>query len=233
MRKDVNGAKPKAPKGCLIPVLVFVGILLVGLIVGVSVGVSSSKDSLPPKSMLAETMDLTEQQEQAMQKIFDACGIVELKEVTLFQEGEHSTSYHVNDDETEHYKGADNAIVVWVDNETKTVQEIFFSGHDIYKDGTVLAQVPQFYVSAEQRDSYRAAAQMLVNQCLSYPDSAKYEGAHGWSYGVSDDGYAVLKSTVRAKNAFGMEGSHSFQVLFDVTTGTAVSLLIDGTEYLK
>ena len=233
MRKDVNGAKPKTPKGCLIPALVLVGILLVGLIVGVSVGVSSSKNVQPQKSKLAETMSLTDQQEQAMQEIFDACGIVELKEVTLFQEGENRTSYHVNDDETEHYRGADNTIVVWVDNETKAVQEIHFSGHDIYKDGAVIAQVPRYYVSAEQRDSYRTTAQMLVNKCLNYPDSAKYESATGWSYGVSDDGYAVIKSTVKAKNAFGMEGSHDFQVLFDRDTGAAVSLLIDGTEYLK
>lgn len=233
MKKDVNGSKPKTPKGCLVPLLVLAGILIIGLVVGVSVGMSGSKSTPQKKSVLAETMGLTEQQEQAMQEVFDACGIVDLKEVTLFKEGENATSYYVEDDETEHYKGAENTIVVWVDNATKAVQEIYYSSHDIYKDGAVLAQVPQYYVSAEQRDTYRTNAQMLVNKCLSYPDSAKYESSTGWSYGVSDDGYAVIKSTVNAKNAFGMEGSHDFQVLFDRSTGAAVSLLIDGTEYLK
>ena len=223
--------KQKKKHGCLIPLLIVL-IFLIVLIAGIAVGVSSSTPATP-KSVLAAGMELDDTQEAVITDIFDACGIYEIKECTEFQAGEAHTSYYVEDDETEHYTGADNTIVVWLDNETKTVESIYFGDHDIYIDGTAVAQVSDYYVSSALRDTYRTNAQLLIKQCLNYPDTAKFESSQGWRYGVNDDGYDVILSSVTAQNAFGVESTDDFQILVDRSTGNAVSLILGGTEYIK
>ena len=223
--------EPKKRRGCLIP-LAILAVVLIAIIGGIVAGVSGTAGQ-KPKSLLAETMELTEQQEQDLLAIFDACGVLEVKEVTQFQEGESQTSYHVRDVETDSYRGMKGTIVVWLDNSTKAVGAIYFDDHDIYVDGAVVAQVPAFYVSSAQRDEYRLAAQLLVKECLNYPDSAKFGSISKWAFGVNEDGYDAVQSSVSAKNAFGMESTENFQVLFDRATGVPVSLIIDGTEYIK
>lgn len=234
MAKDnIANAEPKKRRGCLIPLLIVV-FIFVALIIGIGVGVSgSTKSKQEAKSLLAETMGLTDQQEQDLLAVFDACGILEIKEVTEFQAGENHTSYHVRDVETDSYRGMDGTIVVWLNNDTKAAEEIYFDDHDIYVGGAVVAQVPAFYVSSAQRDEYRLEVQLLVKECLNYPDSAKFGSISKWAFGVNADGYDVVQSSVSAQNAFGVESTEDFQVLFDRATGIPVSLIIDGTEYIQ
>ena len=223
--------EPKKRRGCLIPLAVF-AVVLIAIIGGIAAGVNGTAGQ-KPKSLLAETMGLTEQQEQALLGVFDACGVLEVKEVTLFKEGESQTSYHVRDVETDRYRGMDGTIVVWLDNGTKAVEAIYFDDHDIYVDGAVAAKVSSFYVSSAQCDEYRLAAQLLVRECLNYPDSAKFGSISKWAFGVNEDGYDVVQSSVTAKNAFGMESTENFQVMFDRATKAPVSLNIGGTEYIQ
>lgn len=220
----------KKRRGCLLPFIV-VFIIFAAIIGGIVVGVSSSEGTAQ-KSLLAKTMDLTEEQEEAMLAVFSACGIVELKEVAEFQSGEDHTSYHINDDETEHYSGVDNTIVVWITNSTKAVEAIYFADQDIYVNGSVVAQVSDYYVSSTQRDEYRVTAQLLVKQCLNYPDTAQFGAASKWSFGVQD-GYDFIQSSVTAKNAFGIESTERFQLKVDRESGEPVSLIIGSTEYIK
>jgi hypothetical protein len=230
MKSSTTDAPVKKRRGCLAPFLVIV-IVFALLCIGIGVGVSSSGGTIN-QSLLAKTMDLTEQQEQDMQAIFDACGVVEIKEVIKFQEGEENTSYHIRDDETEHYIGMSGNIVVWVNNGTKAVESIYFNDQDIYVDGAVVAQVPDYYISSDQRDAYRVSAQVMVKKCLNYPDTAEFGAASKWSFGVRD-GYDVIQSSVTAKNAFGVESTEDFQIKVDRATGTAVSLILGGTEYIQ
>lgn len=227
----MSNNEPKKRRGCLIPLAIFV-ILFIAIIGGVIAGVNGTEGQ-GAKSLLGKEMALTEQQEQDLTAVFEACGILEVKEVTTFFEGEEQTSYHVRDAETDSYNGMKGTIVVWLDNETKAVSAIYFDDYDIYVDGAVVAQVPDFYVSAEQRDEYRLAAQLLVTECLSYPDSAKFGSISKWAFGVNEDGYDVVQSSVTAKNAFGVESTEKFQVLFDRATGAPVSLNISGTKYIN
>lgn len=227
----MQNKEPKKRRGCLIPLVIF-AVVIIAIAAGISAGVSGTPRQ-EPKSLLAETMELTEQQERDVLAVFDACGILEVKEVTQFQAGEDHTSYHVRDVETDSYRGMSGTIVVWMDNGTKAVEAIYFDDHDIYADGAVVAQVPAFYVSSAQRDEYRLAAQLLVKECLNYPDTAKFGSISKWAFGVNEDGNAVIQSSVTAKNAFGMESTENFQVVFDRTTKAPVSLNISGTEYIK
>ena len=186
--------KKKKRTGCLIPLLVML-LLLLAIGIGVGVGVSSStgNGTAAQKSVLVETMDLTDEQEAAVLALFEQCGILEIKEVTQVQAGESRTSFWVDDVETASYKGGDNTIVVWLNNESKAVEEIYFHDNDIYVDGQVMAQVSDFYVSSTLRDEYRVTCQMIIKQCLSYPDTAEFQSASGWSYGVRD-GLDVIQS---------------------------------------
>lgn len=223
--------QPKAKKrgGCLIPIIV---VLVFIVLIGVAISMAISEGGTAQKSLLAETMDLTERQEQDMLTVFEQCGITEIKAVTLVQSGDDRTSYYVEDDETEHYNGADNAIVVWIDNDSKAVDAIYFHDSDVFADGVVIAQVPQFYVSAALRDQYRVDAQLWVKECLNYPDTAEFGAASKWAFGVQD-GYDIIQSSVTAQNAFGVKTTTDFQIKVDRATNTAVSLIMDGKEYIQ
>lgn len=176
--------EPKKRRGCLIPLAIF-AVVLIAIIGGIAAGVSGTAGQ-KPKSLLAETIGLTEQQERDLLEVFDACGVLEVKEVTQF-----------------------------------------------YVDGAVVAQVPSFYVSSAQCDEYRVSVQLLVKECLSHPDSAQFGSASKWAFGVNEDGYDVIQSSVTAQNAMGVESTEKFQVLIDRSTGAPVSLNIGGTEYIQ
>lgn len=224
--------EPKVKKrhGCLIPCIV-IFIIFAGLIgIVINAVVPGNYDEME-KSLLAETMELSDLQEQDMLEIFDACGIVEIKEVTQFQAGTEHTSYHVRDEETNHYQGMGGNIVVWVSNNSKTIEAIYFNDQDIYVDGIVVAPVSDYYVSSAQRDQYRVDVQFLVKEVLNYPDTAKFGSASAWAFGVKD-GYDVIQSSVTAQNAFGVESTENFQVKVDRSTGTVVSFIMGGTEYI-
>ena len=130
--------KEKKKRGCLIPVLIVLVIFLGAGTFGI-MQIMQNPDAYQAKSMLAKELELTSDQESAMLEIFQSCGIGEITSANLFQSGEDRTSYHLFDEETAHYKGAENAIVVWVDNTSKEIQEIYFRDHDIYLNGEVVS----------------------------------------------------------------------------------------------
>lgn len=220
--------KPKKKgKGCLLVVLIAFFVLAIVIIT------TNVEDmSGPSHSKVGIAMELNDEQATDVLSIFEQCGIGEIASAELFQAGEERSSYYVNDTETAAYSGADYTIVVWVDNATKTVLEIYFHDVTIYADGKVKAQVSDYYVSKYLRDTYRVNAQLYVDQCLNYPNTAKYPTISGWRFFVLD-GYDVVQSSVTAQNAFGVSGTMKFQIKFDRSTGAVVSLILDGKEYIK
>ena len=227
--------KKKQKSSAPILIAFLIVILLLFLIVSIGVNSSQNKSSSSKSnkaSTLATEMNLTKQQETDMLSIFDQCGILEIKTVKKFQEGEGRTSYHIDDVETQSYRGVDNTIVVWIDNETKSVQEIYFNENDIYLDGQVIAKVSDYYISDKLRQEYRVTSQMLINQYINFPDTAKYPNASGWRFGVQD-GFDVVQSTVEAENALKQKITENFQIKYDRKTGNPVSIIIGDQEYLS
>lgn len=210
----------------IFPLLILV-VFCVAFNAAVNSGTSSSGSSTS-KSILGKTMQLSTEQETAMIDIFTQCGIGEITSATEFQSGDDHTSYHLKDEETSAYKSG--TIVVWVSNASKTVESIYFHDQDIYLNGTVLAQVTDFYVNSADRDNFRVSSQLAVNQLLNYPDTAKYPAISGWAFAL-EDGIVIVQSSVEAKNAFGVEESLSFQVKFE--NENIVSLILDGKEYIQ
>lgn len=182
------------------------------------------------QSILAKTVDLDSSQEENILKIFESCGIGEITSVSVFQEGESHTSYHVEDKETEVYKDADNTIVVWINNSDKTVESIYFHDQDIYVNDAVIAPITDYYVNSADRDEYRVTVQLAIKELLNYPDTAKFPAISGWAFEI-EDGTIIVQSTVTAKNALNMESTSAFQAKF--VSGSMTSLIMDGTEYVK
>jgi hypothetical protein len=231
-KQQIKLIKKKRRRGCLISVLIVLAVFLT-LVIVLANTVGKSTSTASKQSLLAKTMELTEEQESAVVSIFESCGIQEISSVEVFQVGEEHTSYYVNDVETAAYSGANSTIVVWVGNDDKTVEEIYYHDVTIYADGEVKAQLPDYYISEAARDTYRVSTQLLVNNCLSYPDTAEYPTSHSkWTFAVSD-GYDAVQSTVTAKNAYGVTNTMKFTVKYDRNTGEAVSLILDGKEYIN
>ena len=95
-------------------------------------------------SVLSRELDLTEEQEAKMVALFEQCGIGEIKSCKLFQDGVDETSYFMDDENTAGHQSPGDAIIVWIINETKEVESIYYRDNTIYADGQVQAQVTDF-----------------------------------------------------------------------------------------
>lgn len=219
----------KKRRGCLAPVLIVVLVFIVFLAFGIFTMFQNPED-YQEKSVLASELDLTTEQENSMLEIFAQCGIGEITSASKFQSGDGHTSYHLDDAETAHYWGVNNTIVVWVDDESKIIESIHFHEQDIYVNGEVLGQITDYYVNSLDRERYRAYSQTAVNQILNYPDTAEYPAKSGWRFGI-EEGVVIAQSSVIAKNAFGVESTHKFQVKY--INKTITSLILDETEYIN
>lgn len=184
-------------------------------------------------SILANAMMLTTEQEKNIRDIFDNCGIGKIVKAVKFQGNEIETSYHVNDEETGYYGDMDNTIIVWLNNKDKTVKSIYFNNRDIYINGKVISKITDHYIDSELRTEYRTMAQMYIEKFLNYPKTAKFGSASYWQFKVNDAGYDVIKSSVDAKNAFGVESTLAFQISIDRGKKKPVSVILNGREYLK
>lgn len=215
--------------GCLVTVLIVFLILALGTAFGISQA-EKNPERHAKKSILAQTLDLDSDQENDMLKIFESCGIGEIISASVFQSGEEQTSYYLEDKETNVYKGAEYAIIIWVDNSSKTIESIHFHSQDIYLNGEVVAPITDYYVNSADRDKYRVSCQLAIKELLNYPDTAKFPAISGWAFGIEDD-TIIVQSTVTAKNAFNMESKSTFQVKF--VSGNITSLILDGQEYIN
>lgn len=221
----VQAGKPKKKgPGCLTSIILLIFIFC-GLCYIVSIGVKDMQENpekYENKSVLAEALELDEEQETAMLAIFDQCGIGEITNVELIQSGEES-SYYMADEEISH-------IVVWILND-KTVDSIYYHDHDIYVEGQVIAPITNYYVNSDLKNRYRTLSQEAIKSLLNYPDTAKFKGISKWKFGVEDDGTIVVQSSVTAQNAFGVEDTVDFQIIYD--NYTPVSLILDNREYIQ
>jgi hypothetical protein len=149
MAKKVTGREftppPKKRRGCLVSVLIAL-FLFIGLTVVLAI-VMPKTEKPPKQSVLAETMNLTADQEAVMQAVFYSCGIDTIKSAKVAQTREDRTSYHVRDVGTSAYI---EPIVVYVNNENKTVDAIYYDDHDIYENGIVIGKVSDYYIMPVQ-----------------------------------------------------------------------------------
>jgi len=213
-----NQVPKKKKKGCLIAFLVVAAVFVGFVVLVIALNPSSPSGTNSKRSDLAILLDASDEQEAAILKVFEDCGI-KMTSIKLFQSGENKSSYYVST--------ADAAnIVVWLNNENKQIEEIYFNDFDIYTENEVKANLYDYVMTKEEKDSYRLSARNAVTSILTAPDTAKFSESD-WRYGKIDGEY-MIQGKVSAKNAFGVQFSSPFQVKWKDLS--IISLIIDGEE---
>ena len=216
---------PKKLGRIVAPLIILIMVASIIIIAIVSPGENASSDKTP----LMKAMNVTKDQEAEMLSVFKACGILDIKKVEVFQTGEQSTSYYAIDIETAYYG---HPIVIWIYNDSKKVEAIYYEDNTIYEKGKVKSNIQDYYIDAETRSGYQLLAETLVKECLNYPNSAKFKyGSSNWAF-KKEKGKVTIQSSVNAKNAFGVDSDMKFQIVLG-KDGTPKSFILDGKEYLK
>ncbi|MDR0919808.1 MAG: hypothetical protein LBM93_11300 [Oscillospiraceae bacterium] len=101
-------------------------------------------------------------------------------------------------------------------NYDNTVNSINLDGIKIYEQGYEPYQVDDYLVDEYFAETLIPYAEENVKLALTYPLTADFSLLN-WSYGRQDNLYQ-LQSSVKAKNALGVESSIPFTIIFDVSS---------------
>ena len=177
-------------------------------------------------SVLGQSMELTEKEEAAAVEILTQCGFKTITRVTQIRSDSTSTSYAVQDTDTERFMNSRNHIVVRVDNEEKIVRAVTFGDEGIYLNGEVVAQITDFYLDMAERDKYMDAALEAVKSRLDLPEVASFPSRSHWTFTESEDRTLLtVESTVTTKDGAGTEFTLPFQVRFEEGELASVNFL--------
>lgn len=114
-------------------------------------------------------------------------------------------------------------------NFDETISSINLGGTAIYKRGYEPYKVDDYLLDEDTAESLIPYAEDTVKLALNYPSTADFP-LLDWSYGREGSLYQ-LKSSVKAKNGFGVVDEIPFTVIFDIGTegkANCVYLQLDG-----
>lgn len=166
------------------------------------------------ETVLGQGMELTAKQEEAVNAVFSECGFKQITQVSKIGADSTTTSYAVEDADTERFMSTDDPIEVRVENETKTVQSITFQSNPIYADGEVVSQMTDYYMDMSERDVYMQAALDEVKARLDLPEVAVFPSRSHWTFQEEEGDVLIVSSTVTTKGGSGAETVRPFQVRF-------------------
>lgn len=168
----------------------------------------------PDRSPLAAAMDLNDKEEAAVIAVFDQCGVFRITDAKKRSSNGTSSVYVLNDAETSLYTDTQDAIIVQINDKTKTVDSIDYRNHAVYRGGQVVAQATDFYLDSAERDEYLALALTAVKMNLEFPELASFHAKSGWDY-TMEDNRVTVRSSVSIKTAGGGVEARAFQVNFE------------------
>lgn len=164
---------------------------------------------------MGQVMELSPKQEEAALAIFEQCGICAVREVKPLVANETSSTYAVNDAETINFPDTKDAIVVELDNETKTVISIEFQKHTLYRYETAIALATDFYLGSAQRDHYLSLCLTAVKARLTLPETAVFPAKTAWTFTAGEDKKMTVESTVTTKDDAGAAHTQAFTAEFE------------------
>jgi len=182
--------------------------------------------SFPQKSILADVMELSPEKEDTITSFFSSVGIVTVVNASLVQAGETQTSFHIYDAETFAYR---DPIVVWLSNDDKSINAIYYKDNVVFKDNEIIAKVSDFYVSEVERKAMISSSKDYILSALEFPLSAEFKNT--WAFDKQEKNIAV-QNIVTAQNAFGLKSDLFFQITFN-SWYIPISIIIDGQEILE
>lgn len=219
--------KKKASKNIVIGILVLVIILMIGFNL-----TNSDKDNAETTGgagaagVLTSLGDITEEQKQAIQSTFDACGIKEIESI------EHDECLDdMNAEDEKGYRISANGmnnIIVYVLNGKVTL--VRYADITFYENGTVIKSLDDYAITFNEQSDYYITSMDIVKAALKAPSTAEFPNiteASIWK----EDGIVIVQSYVEAQNSFGAMLRSEYQIKYEGTTPT--SFILDGIEYLE
>jgi len=187
--------------------------------------------AIPTRSLLAETMGLTDEQEAAILEVFEEAGIEEITRIEQAPTPEQNfLSFRLRNADTDFYGGF--ITVHLSDDEYRNVLTIFhnLADEDIFAYGEIVNHASVFFpISATERNTVITQAQRWILDVLELPDSAVF--GRGWAFERQEENIAV-QSTVNARNALGLQAELPFQIIFN-SWNIPISIIIDGQELVE
>ena len=179
------------------------------------------------ETVLGQGMELTEKQEKAVVAVLEQCGFQEISRVSPYAADAATTSYAVQDVNTERFMTAGDPIVVQVDNESKTVQSIMYRDNVIYANEEAASQVTDYYMDMAERDVYMEAVLEEVKSRVDLPELAVFPSRNHWNF-YEEGNVLTVESTVTTKDGSGAETVRPFRARFE--DGSLVSLTFPEEE---
>lgn len=233
--------KQKKKKGCLIYVLIALGIIVafsVAMAIAMSTDMKNNSDNveLPSGvesneySIVNEELTATDDITFAIFDIFEKCKI---GTVTTFEYDNQLDNMYAEGQKG--YRLTTNIasnIILYI-NSDGTVYALRYLAEDLYIDGNVVAELTDFIVLTSEASTYYAKCQTyLKDYVLKSPSTAEFPNITAWKFG-KEDGNIIVQSYVDAQNSFGAMLRSEFQFIIDTETGTVTSLIFDGKELIQ
>lgn len=178
---------------------------------------------------LAAAMELTKKEEEAVTAVFEECGIQRITDARVRSSNANSSVYVLSDVETSLYPETRECIIVQIDNATGAIDSINFEDHPVYRNGQVVAQVTDFYLGTEERDTYLSLTLPAVKGKLDLPETAVFPSKSHWEYTMEEENNGVtVRSTVTTKTANGGAETRDFEAVFE--KGKLVSITLGSPE---
>jgi len=160
-------------------------------------------------------MELTVKQEEAVTAVLDACGFKKITQVSKVGSGAATTSYAVQDVDTERFLVGTDPIVVQMEDETKTVQSITLGDEPIYNGEEAVSQITDYYMDMSERDVYMQEVMNKVKDRLELPEVAVFPSRSHWTFTEEADSVLIVESYVTTKDGSGTESVRPFTAKFE------------------
>ena len=177
---------------------------------------------------LGQGMELTAKQEEAVVAVLDQCGFKAVTQVSELTADSTTTSYAVEDVNTERFMMGEDPVVVRLENETKTVQSIAYQENTLYANEEVVSQLTDYYMDMAERDIYMEAAIREVKSQLPLPEVAVFPSRSHWTFTEKEENVLIVESTVTTKDGSGEEKVRPFRARFE--DGSLVSVTFQEEE---
>jgi len=176
------------------------------------------------ETVLGRGMELTVKQEKAVTEVLALCGFKEITQVSKVDSDAATTSYTVQDVDTERFLSGTDPIVVRMEDETKTVQSITFRDTPLYDGTENVVLITDYYMDMSERDAYMQQVLYKVKDRLELPEAAVFPSRSHWTFKEEADDVLIVESYVTTKDSTGTAANRPFTAKFE--KGEFVSVTI-------
>ena len=235
--------KPKRKKGCLIAVIIVVALLCLFIILAVAAvnSVSSSmaegatasevSEGVPPEvSLLAQGLDVSEQDAQRIYETLVLCDVGEILEAVR-DNGLDNTAYEGQKGYRLNTKKSNNLILyLSAENEVDTLN---WADNTLFEEGTVIAKLSDYIITSDEQIEMLVVCKELVKSVLKSPTTAKFPSLHdGWAMSKTPE-EIIIQGYVDSQNSFGAMIRSSFQFILSPDKTVIRSFIFDGQELMN